>query len=304
MKRQYFFVGIILSFFTSCSYFDLSYTNVKIYTSQPTTIIHNEDTLRTIRDKVRLRVKRKKEPLKFLSINDDTSANYEIKAKIDPSYYYGLILTRGLSHVIQKKFFNDYGSLNYTYPHHIFINPENQISKRDHFNRRAIYFHLSIPLVNSFYLQPIDEDVKHDIGLFGLQLGFDFFYAKSHFLNIGYMVVGSGSRRKTEFESFIAHSFQFSKNHKIKSFSIGYGFTTEVHTWTSRFYDNRTQRLVIIDTFYTAWGFILPIYYQIGKSFQMGVIYKPTFYAGGNARETGVYEHIISLDVAWKIRLR
>lgn len=308
LLRKWAFIILIitLSLLTSCSgLLDYSYTRVKIYTAQPTAIIHNQDTIQTVRNKARLRVKRSKEPLKFSSISQDFITHHEVQAKKDLEYHHILLITAGIGHLILKKLSNNHKPLGYTYPDAIFINPDNQLSKRDYFNRRAIYFQVSLPIVNSFYFQPRDEEVKINTGLFGFQTGFDFYSAKNTFINVGFMYVGDATiGRGNEFESMTAASLQLSNNHRIKSLSIGYGFVTAAHTWRSRFLDNVSQELVTDEKSHAAVGFILPIYYQLGKSLHVGLIYKPTFYPGPRSSQIGTYEHTISFELAWKIRLR
>lgn len=52
-----------------------------------------------------------------------------------------------------------------------------------------------------------------------------------------------------------------------------------------------------------ALGFVFPTYFQFGEYFSVGVIYRPTFYRP-DLTDKFAYEHLISVDFAWKIRLK
>ena len=52
-----------------------------------------------------------------------------------------------------------------------------------------------------------------------------------------------------------------------------------------------------------AFGLVFPAYFPIGKDTNVEVVYRPTFYRP-NMTDKFVYEHLISIDFAGKIRLK
>jgi hypothetical protein len=52
-----------------------------------------------------------------------------------------------------------------------------------------------------------------------------------------------------------------------------------------------------------ALGFVFPAYMYFRKVLGVGVIYRPSFYRP-NMTDKFQYEHLISIDFVWKIRLK
>ena len=106
-----------------------------------------------------------------------------------------------------------------------------------------------------------------------------------------------------------------SNNHKIQQFSLGYGLSFTKNTWNitdyGRWdYEYDEQDEIIpplikdpITKSHFAFGLIFPIYFQLSEHFNIGVVYRPTFYRP-NMTDKFSYEHLISVDFAWKIRLK
>ncbi|MCL2651139.1 MAG: hypothetical protein FWD60_08985, partial [Candidatus Azobacteroides sp.] len=53
----------------------------------------------------------------------------------------------------------------------------------------------------------------------------------------------------------------------------------------------------MISKSHKAFGLIFPIYFHVEKSFYISIVYRPTF------SNKFAYEHLISIDFAWKIEL-
>lgn len=97
-----------------------------------------------------------------------------------------------------------------------------------------------------------------------------------------------------------------SNNHKLGTFSLGYGLSYSKNTWDFRYYDKfdappPTREPIKKSS--NAIGLIFPTYLQLGEHFNVGVIYRPTFYRP-KLNDKFKYEHLISIDFAWKIRVK
>lgn len=179
-------------------------------------------------------------------------------------------------------------------------------------NKGEFNLHVSIPYVNSFHLKPIDEGVKSNTGFLGITAGLDYYYRKNQFLSLTFCGAidfiapfPAPYSWEGEYESMSTTYIGLSNNHKIKRFSIGYGLVYAKNTWNlaiDTWPDSPPPTREPAHKSYNTLGLVLPIYFQVGKSFNIGVIYRPTFYRF-TLTDQFQYEHLISLDLAWKIRL-
>ena len=171
--------------------------------------------------------------------------------------------------------------------------------------KEIIYLHLSIPFINSFCMKFEGQGANFKTGIFGGSVGLDYHYTKNHFIHLGASsVTHLLSVPKSNGELMTSEYISLSNNHKIKRFTIGYGFSYGKNYWDKR--ENGWGWLSIFPTdskSHHAFGFTFPAYFQLTKFFNMGIIYRPTFYRP-NMAEKFLYEHIVSVDVAFKIRIK
>ena len=174
-----------------------------------------------------------------------------------------------------------------------------------------IHLHLSLPFINSFCLKPENEARKVSTGFWGLAIGLDYYHLKNQFISLGTSgvlgipVLGAVDY-SGEHELMNSLCFSLSNNHKLKRFSIGYGLSYARNTWDFRYddrFDPPPPTRDPIKRSHNAFGFIFPTYFQIGKCFNIGVVYRPTYYRP-NLTDKFSYEHLISVDFAWKIGLK
>ena len=298
---------------TSCAtIFNLPHKNVTIYTTEPSTIIYKQDTVNTIDNKVHLRVERKNEPLSIIAATDSLSKSIEIKQINSAMYWANLYPFYGIGMLVDKN-----NPKRYSYPEKIYINSANAVSGYSRFgeanNKRELYLHLSLPQsFNIFLMSPEDESVKTSTGFTGITVGFDYYHSKSQFIHLRGSAISGGSKPDPRFvtdkyKNLLSSKYiSLSNNHKIRQFSIGYGLSYTKNCWI--FYKRGFQippfiKKQIHKESYNAFGFIIPTYYQPGNYFNIGVVYRPTFYRP-NMTDKFAYEHIISVDFAWKIRIK
>ncbi len=97
-----------------------------------------------------------------------------------------------------------------------------------------------------------------------------------------------------------------SNNHIIKRLNLGYGLVFANNTWDLRYYEQFADAPPVrepVKKNYNSLGLIFPINYEISKRLFVGVTYRPTFYRF-SLEDHFVYEHTLSLNFGWKIRLK
>lgn len=298
---------------TSCaSIMNQPYKNITVYTTEQSNIIHNDDTVKTENNQADLIVERKKEPIEITAVSNSNTKTVEVKSKNSSMYWYNIVSNYGLGMLIDKN-----NPKRYSYPGKIYINSADTLPKYYKYgqvnNKGELYLHVSLPHINSFRLAPENESVKINTGFWGITLGLDYYHAKNQFLNLnitGVMdfpipVVGAIDL-SGELELMSSKYLSFSNNHKYKRFSVGYGLSFAKNTWDFRYYDRfgppPPTREPVMKSNYSL-GLVFPVYCQLGERFHIGTIYRPSFYRP-NATNKFAYEHLISIDFAWKIRLK
>lgn len=95
----------------------------------------------------------------------------------------------------------------------------------------------------------------------------------------------------------------FSHNYKVRRFSFGYGFSYSKNSWmleyNDRFNPPPPKRQPVTKS-NDAIGLIFSSYFQAGKSFNLGLIYRPTLMKFHSSRPFQ-YEQLISIDFVWKL---
>jgi hypothetical protein len=162
-------------------------------------------------------------------------------------------------------------------------------------NKGDLYLHLSLPVINLFKTVP-----KYgNFGFGGFTVGFDYYYSKNKFIHYASSVIPNISpknfSKKEEYNVMVSAYGRFTNNHIFGRFTIGYGLSFGINDYFSISSPIKDE--------YFIFGLIFPTHFQVGKNFNIGVVYRPTFYRP-NAVEKFAYEHLLSIDCAWKIRLR
>jgi hypothetical protein len=295
---------------TSCAtIFNSPYKHVTIHTTEPSKIIYNQDTINTIDNKTHLIVERNWETLNIVATTDSITKSIRIGAKNSIMYWSNIMFNYGLGMLVDME-----NPKRYSYPDKIFINSTDATGRYSHFgqanNSGELYLHLSLPMINPFRMAVENEEIKSMTGFFGITIGFDYYHSKDQFVHFGISGLSGGISLKKrggsyndELESLTSEYISLSNNHKIERFSIGYGLScaknTCTHSKLSWFFGFPFDR---VEKSHYALGMVFPIYYQIGEYFNFGVVYRPTFFRP-NMANMFVYEHLISIDFAWKIRL-
>ncbi len=310
--RKIFYMFIVLILMNSCAtIINRPYKNITIYTTQPSEIILDKDTISTINNKASLKVERKKDPLIILAKTDSLSKIISIHAKKSCSYWSNIFFNYGIGMLIDKN-----NPKRYSYPQRIYLHSADTTGKYYRYrvdnNKGELYLHLSLPHINSFYLTPENEGKKINTGFWGATIGVDYYYSKNRFVNLGvsnvsdfFIPVPAAVDISGEYELMSSRYISVSNNYKINRFMLGYGLSYARNTWDLRYYDKfdpPPSTREPIKKSNNAFGLIFPAYFQLGEYFNIGLVYRPTFYRS-NAIDKFKYEHLISIDFVWKIIL-
>jgi len=311
--RQVLFILIASILLGSCAtIMNQPYKNVKVYTTESSRIIYRYDTIKTINNKANLWVERKKELLSIVTITDSITKTIEIKPRNSFMYWVNIPYTYGIGMLVDMN-----NPKRYSYPKRIYINSTESRSNYYHFsqsdNKGEVHLHVSLPHINLFQLSPENEGVKINGGFWGLTIGVDYYYLKNQFFNVGISAVSdffvpfpAAIDISGEYELMSSRYFSLSNNHRLGRFTFGYGLSYARNTWDFRYYNRFSPPLPTrepIKKSHNSFGLVLPTYFQLGEHFHLGVVYRPTFIRP-NLTNKCKYEHLISVDFAWKIRIK
>lgn len=288
-------------------------TPVNIYTEGPATIIYQSDTIpANSKNKARLQVPRQASSLQMTVANDSLHQSLNLKAQNSGAYLLNAFYTAGIGFLIEKD-----EPKRYTYPRNVYLDASlNRITYGQFLiipKKGALDLHVSIPYLNSFLLRPENETSrKLNTGFWGISLGLDYHYSDKQFLSLAFsgvtdffLPVPAAVSLNGEYELMTSAYMSLSNNHRFHRFSLGYGFSLGRNVWELDYFDRSNPSpppREPITKGHLAAGLIFPAYYQITQRFQVGLIYRPSFIRPAILPRYQ-YEHLISVDVAWKIPL-
>jgi hypothetical protein len=307
------YISIVMLFGSCATLFNSKLTRVTVHSSSPATMVFGSDTVKGLRTQWDIDTKRCKESLRLTLFKDSTSRNIVVRSRNSfafwlnaypgPTWIWGFV-------VDQKK------NKRYAYPHNIFVNLEDSTKRfRPFANERKkgdVLLHISMPYINHFYSQPINEPTLARGGFFGISGGLDLYYTNKRYISfIGGAVIDNDLPFPVGFEYFgeytITHAWSnfisVNNNYENSRFRMGYGLSFSENFWTR---SHSSIDSLIPSTFVKrstkSIGLTFSVYYKIGRKFNLGLIYKPSL-CNISDRRRFVYEHLVSLDLAWKIHL-
>ena len=311
--KQILYILIVPILMSSCATIvNQPYKYVTVHTTEPSTIIYRRDTINTIDNKVHLKVERKKETLSIVAATDSLTKTIRIESR-NSFMYWANILNCGTGMLVDMK-----NPKRYSYPDKIYINSADKIDRYYLYgkanNKGELYLHLSPPpSICLFQMTPENEGIKVHVGLEKFAVGLDYYHSKNQFIHLGVSKVVSGgdfSLKIYKSELINSDYICLSNNYKIGRFSIGYGLSYAKNTWEYEKWEWGHLFFIPVPVTvesakknHNAFGLIFPGYFQLGEYFYVGVVYRPTFYRP-NVMDKFSYEHLISVDFAWKIRLK
>ena len=311
--RQTLYILTVSILLTSCAtIMNQSHKNITIYTTEPGKIVLNQDTINTVDNKANFRVERKKETLNVIAITDNLTKSFAVEPTYSFMYLSNILCNYGIGMLVDRK-----NPKIFTYPERIYINSTDTANRYYKYgqanNKGELNLHVSLPHINTFRLRPEKEGTKTNIGFWGISIGLEYYHSKNQFIHTGisgvldfFVPVPAAVDIGGEHELMSSRYFSLSNNHKLRRFTIGYGFSYARNTWDFRYYDRfdpppSTREPVKKSS--NAFGLIFPAYFQTGKYFNIGVVYRPSFYRP-DMTDNFQYEHLISIDFGWRIRLK
>ena len=177
---------------------------------------------------------------------------------------------------------------------------------------------LTIPYINHFMLKPNGERDISKVGFLGAAIGFDYYHQNTQYLSalaggvIDFFLpfpvhIDYDYGEEIVEKEFCSSTFiSLTNNHRFKFISLGYGLSYSHNSWTLTYntgYSFETNPYVAKKYIDNTLGVMFTSYWLTKKSFSLGVIYRPNFIRL-NTTPTFKYEHLISIDLAWRIRLK
>lgn len=260
-------------------------------------------------------VTRSNKPLQVTLTYDTIVRDYTVKSKImsktslDNIIFFGFYPEALLVDVLTKK--------GYYYGDELFMDiydtlPEAKriiSSRKKHitYEENSFNINISIPYANIFLLQPESEGIKKGGGFFGLTLGAEYFYKKNKYvkLNAGGIVsfpipfpvplINDG-----EVETLVSLYSTLTDNYQLNRFSLGYGFSYSFYRYDHNFGDDNYTNQKDKSVKGHGIGLSFNTYYRLGRRFNIGFVYNPTFISIYPQTEL-LYQHTISFDLLWRI---
>jgi hypothetical protein len=306
------FISMLSCIITSCAtIFNRHGRFVRVYTTRPTVLIYNADTIKTQNNKAFLYVERQKIPLEFSVLTDTGAKKVVQKSTLSFAFITNFFYNYGIGALIDLTTTKRYG-----YPN-IRLNEKDTIERHRPYvtlsKKGDFLLNVSMPMYNWFYFRPDGEPVKNIKGGPGFSMGLDYFHSQKQFLNLSAAVAidmpdiyldikpyGIYEKERTRYLSL-------SNNHVINKFTIGYGVSYAHNSW--EFVNVPNYRDTVSTTLTgrpsqtksnNALGLVFSTYFKIVAGLNMGIIYRPTFIRFGSADK---YEHLLSFDFGYRIPL-
>jgi hypothetical protein len=244
-------------------------------------------------------------------ISDSTKKTLTLPPISSFAYYVNILYTCGIAMLVEKNH-----PKRYSYPGKIYLNSSDTNSRYFHYSQEnkkgAVYLHLALPHMNSFYMKPPGETGKSNTGFWGASVGIDYYHNKNQYFSFTlnsvtdlFTPMPAAVEYSGEYEFTKANFISISNNHQIRSFRIGYGFSFSRNSWDFVYFNSFNPppptRIPVKKTWTTA-GFVFPFHYHFNDEFFAGLIYQPTI-INFSKPVSFQYEHLISIDFGWKIKL-
>lgn len=281
--------------------------NIRVTTERPTILKFNDKTYQ-FEKKCKINVDCSKDSLIFVA-NSDSSKRVIKLFPMNSTFYKNKVSSTG--HEVTRNF-NKFRR--YNFQKYVFIDynsTKNPPAKFRPTQKGQVNFMISIPYVNSFYLQPQNEPLKVNTGFWGISTGMEYYYKKNKFVNITvngatdfFVPVPAAVDIFGEFESMASTYISLTNNYRINRFSVGYGLNYSNNVWKL----NNTDPIIpltreLVNKSSQSIGLTFNSYLQLSKHFYLGLIYRPTFLKTFPVHKME-YEHLITIDCAWKWKIK
>ncbi len=298
--------------FSSCAtVLNRSTVKVKLHANQPLRMVHLGDTL-TRRD-ASFTLTRSSERQVIQLENGTLKDSVVLHAKNSAAYYLNFFspLYLGFIYELNKP-------KRFTYHKHRYLHVLDTAILQSRFaweyDIGSWFLHTSLPHLNNFYFQPSGEpDVKRSTGFLGFALGLDYYHRRRQYLSLkasamldAPIPVPAAIEYEGTYTISAATYLSLANSHKFHRWSLGYGIAAGVNTWRVNYrggFEVPPPTRSPKRTMHWTMGLVFPVYYQTSRSFHLGIVYRPSFYRF-DLKPSFQYEHILSLDLAWKFKVQ
>lgn len=176
-------------------------------------------------------------------------------------------------------------------------------------SKHDINWTISIPYLNDFYFRPDGLEAKGSTGFWGISTGVEYFYKEKKHLSLRllsavdlFTPVPASISEDGPRERFSTRHIEITDNFMFRRFHFGYGFN---YSYNNRDFidDSNLNDIISIDRRNKSFGISLNTYLQLTEGLFVGVLYRPSFFSVRPLKKLQ-YEHLLSLDFAFKILLK
>lgn len=206
-------------------------------------------------------------------------------------------------------------------------------NKPNRYNQKkgSIYLNFAFPFIYPGHniIKPTSSSYLETGSAIGFSGGLDYYYRKNRFINLTasasyYGLGGDGfyyyDEEDTSYDDYRIYNISLTHNHRYKKLSFGYGLSHSYIQWEKDSYINN-EKVDYVENYqnqnynyiihhhqskkYATLGLSLNTYFNFTHFMAFGVVYKPTFVRLNSIMDQRFcYEHQISFDLAFKIRLK
>jgi len=309
MKKLFSFLSILMLFSSCATLLNKPVVRINLYSEKPTRIQVNNQNYQLDHEEV-ITVERKRDTLLIIAESDSIRREIKLKPK-NSFFYYANIYYYGIG------FIWDYKSpKRYTYQKNVFLNYHDFTNPPEKFfpSRKGQFnFVFSLPWINNFYFHPQNELVRQNTGFWGGAVGLDYYYKERKFVNLSANAVAdilvpvpAPVDYMGEYSLMSSEYVSVTDNYQFHQFSLGYGLNYSRNTWdliNSMKYYALNHSPGRISKSNQSIGLTINEYYRFGKHFYTGLVYRPSIFSVYPVKEFR-YEHLISIDFAWKWNLK
>jgi len=306
--RFAFLVGVLLLLSSCASNLNKSTTKIKVESDQATTI-QIDTVYYRVDPKKNILVQRSKDSLVLIASRESIQKEFKLAPKNSIAYYSNALYTLGIGFLKDAK-----SDKRYTYQSNVYVDFDNSgITRFAPHRKGQLEVYLSIPYLNSFFLQPEGESSQSTFGFFGFRTGLEYYYKQNK--SIGFSLgaatdfpipVPASVNYDGEYETSSSIYASITDNVKLNDFSFGYGLNFAKNNWELKFSDGfeppSTSKKPVSRS-NESLGITLNSYYRVGKHFNVGIMYSPSLLKLNENIEFQ-YEHVLSLDLVWKWKIK
>jgi hypothetical protein len=313
MIKYHFIIILLFLILCSCaSLLNRPTQRIDIVTNKHADVRINGEVLLNAKKRTKFIALRDIRPIEVSIFNDSISKDLLLDSRNSFAYYLNIYPSLGLGFLVDKD-----SPKRYAYPKRIYVDMTNKLNTFTTYNpeisKGSLQLHYSMPWINNFFLNPINENSsKTNTGFMGVMVGLDYYYSANRFFNLSassvmdfFMPFPGAVDFSGEFDFMNSTFLIISNNYRIKRFSLGYGISYSKNTWAHKYFDQwdppppTRDPITISDN---SFGLIFPFYVQLGEYFDIGLLYRPSIFTI-KPKTVFKYDHLISIDFAWKIPL-